>query len=74
MKTFEMKEAGLSLSARFQQFPWLLIDLIFPFMMEYLVSRYALCYNSTTTLISIARMVSYLGDHPQCPRRVDIFC
>lgn len=38
MKTLEMKEQGVPLGERFQEFPWLLGDLAFPFMMEYLVS------------------------------------
>lgn len=38
MKTLAMKEAGVPLAARIQEFPLLLLDLIFPFMMEYLVS------------------------------------
>ncbi|KAG8168916.1 hypothetical protein KVR01_001665 [Diaporthe batatas] len=40
MKTVHMKEAGLSLVERFKEFPWLLSDLIFPFMMEYLLTWY----------------------------------
>lgn len=38
MRTVAMKEAGVPLGERFAQFPWMLADLIFPFMMEYLVS------------------------------------
>ncbi|KAM0343097.1 hypothetical protein ACHAPU_008845 [Fusarium lateritium] len=40
MKTVEMKEDGVPLSIRFQEFPGLLLDLIFPFMMEYLLVWY----------------------------------
>ncbi|KAM0220954.1 hypothetical protein ACHAPQ_000404 [Fusarium lateritium] len=40
MKTVEMKENGVPLSGRFQEFPGLLLDLIFPFMMEYLLVWY----------------------------------
>lgn len=42
MKTVVMKEAGMSLGERFKEFPWLLADLIFPFMMEYLLSWYVI--------------------------------
>lgn len=35
--TIEMRESNMPLAARFKEFPWLLGDLIFPFMMEYLV-------------------------------------
>lgn len=34
-----MKEVGTPLAERFQAFPWILGDLLFPFMMEYLVSK-----------------------------------
>ncbi|KAJ0119110.1 MBOAT family protein [Diaporthe amygdali] len=40
MKTVHMKESGMSLVERFKEFPWLLSDLIFPFMMEYLLTWY----------------------------------
>ncbi|CCC13026.1 unnamed protein product [Sordaria macrospora k-hell] len=40
METVRMKEIGMPLSERFQYFPWMLADLIFPFMMEYLLSWY----------------------------------
>ncbi|KAI7777174.1 hypothetical protein LA080_003906 [Diaporthe eres] len=40
MKTVRMKEAGLTLVERFGEFPWLLSDLVFPFMMEYLLTWY----------------------------------
>jgi sterol O-acyltransferase len=41
MKTVQMKENGVPLAARFQEFPLLLLDLIFPFMMEYLVCLFS---------------------------------
>lgn len=37
MKTVAMKDAGMPLYARLVEFPWILSDLIFPFMMEYMV-------------------------------------
>jgi sterol O-acyltransferase len=37
VKTIEMKEAGLSPQERLRAFPWVLSDLIFPFMMEYML-------------------------------------
>lgn len=38
MQTVAMKETGMPLAERFRYFPWMLSDLIFPFMMEYMVS------------------------------------
>lgn len=37
METVAMKESGMPLAQRFNAFPWMLSDLIFPFMIEYLV-------------------------------------
>jgi sterol O-acyltransferase len=39
MKTVAMKENKVPLARRFAEFPWLLSDLMFPFMVEYLVSN-----------------------------------
>ncbi|CAM1500863.1 Fc.00g100250.m01.CDS01 [Cosmosporella sp. VM-42] len=58
MKTVEMKEAGLPLAARFQQFPWLLSDLIFPFMMEYLLVWYLIW----ETILNILAELTYFAD------------
>jgi len=37
MRTVEMKASGMPLYQRLEAFPWILSDLIFPFMMEYMV-------------------------------------
>lgn len=42
VKTIEMKDAGMSLQDRLREFPWILSDLIFPFMMEYMMSWYVI--------------------------------
>ncbi|KAJ5888813.1 Sterol O-acyltransferase ACAT/DAG/ARE, partial [Penicillium taxi] len=41
MKTLRMKEE-LTLYERLQEFPWVLSDLIFPFMMEYILAFYVI--------------------------------
>lgn len=38
----EMKEQGVPLSQRLHEFPWVLGDLLFPFMMEYLLAWYVI--------------------------------
>lgn len=38
----EMKDAGLTLQQRLEVFPWILSDLIFPFMMEYMMTWYVI--------------------------------
>ncbi|TVY75987.1 Sterol O-acyltransferase [Lachnellula suecica] len=38
VRTIEMKDAGMPLAERLKVFPWILSDLIFPFMMEYMMA------------------------------------
>ncbi len=40
MDSVRMKEEGVPLLGRFRRFPWMMLDLIFPFMMEYLLTWY----------------------------------
>lgn len=42
MKAVAMKEAGMSLSERMAEFPWLFLELIFPFAAEYLLTWYVI--------------------------------
>lgn len=42
MKTVEMKNQGWTVQQRLQEFPWVLSDLLFPFMMEYLLAFYVI--------------------------------
>jgi sterol O-acyltransferase len=42
MYTVRMKEEGLTAHQRLQEFPWVLSDLLFPFMMEYLLAFYVI--------------------------------
>lgn len=42
LTTFKMKEDGMPLVDRLKEFPWLLSDLLFPFMMEYLLAWYVI--------------------------------
>ncbi|KAM4065935.1 MBOAT, membrane-bound o-acyltransferase family protein [Hirsutella rhossiliensis] len=58
MKTVEMKEAGVPLSGRVREFPWLLSDLIFPFMIEYLLVWYLIW----ETILNILAELTYFAD------------
>ncbi|OTB09076.1 hypothetical protein M426DRAFT_70909 [Hypoxylon sp. CI-4A] len=58
MRTVHMKEAGLTVAQRFQEFPWLLSDLIFPFMMEYLLAWYVIW----ETILNILAELTYFAD------------
>ncbi|KAK6865053.1 MBOAT family protein [Apiospora arundinis] len=50
MFTIKMKDEGWSTSRRLQEFPWILSDLVFPFMMEYMLawSFYDAWWNSVS--------------------------
>ncbi|OAA54085.1 sterol O-acyltransferase 1 [Niveomyces insectorum RCEF 264] len=58
MQTVAMKEAGMPLSARFKAFPWMLSDLIFPFLMEYLLTWYLIW----ETILNFLAEVTYFAD------------
>ena len=53
MRAVSLKEMGVPLSQRLREFPWMLSDLIFPFMGEYLVRPFKL-YSPTTPKSVIA--------------------
>lgn len=58
MKTVAMKEAGMSLAERFKEFPWLLSELLFPFMMEYLLTWYVIW----EAILNLLGEVTYFAD------------
>ncbi|KAF4438100.1 sterol O-acyltransferase [Fusarium austroafricanum] len=58
MKTLEMKDNGVPLTGRFQEFPGFLLDLIFPFMMEYLLVWYLIW----ETILNILAELTYFAD------------
>ncbi|KAG6001132.1 hypothetical protein E4U21_004666 [Claviceps maximensis] len=58
MKTVQMKEDGLPLSLRFQEFPLLLLDLILPFMMEYLLGWYLIW----ETILNVLAELTHFAD------------
>ncbi|WYZ42038.1 hypothetical protein EsH8_V_000933 [Colletotrichum jinshuiense] len=53
MQTVAMKEVGMPLAERFRYFPWMLSDLIFPFMMEYLMAWYLIWETILNTLAEL---------------------
>ncbi|KAM3470159.1 hypothetical protein MY8738_009859 [Beauveria namnaoensis] len=56
--TIEMRENGMPLIARFREFPWLLGDLLFPFMMEYLLTWYLIW----ETVLNILAELTYFAN------------
>ncbi|KAJ4155757.1 hypothetical protein LMH87_000988 [Akanthomyces muscarius] len=58
--TIEMRESNMPLAARFKEFPWLLGDLIFPFMMEYLLTWYLIW---ETVLNILAELTCFADRH-----------
>jgi len=58
LQTVQMKKRGDSLSARFSEFPWMLLDLMFPFMMEYLLVWYLIW----EIILNILAELTYFAD------------
>jgi sterol O-acyltransferase len=56
MDTVRMKEEGMTVQQRLQEFPWVFGDLIFPFMMEYLLAFYVIweCVVSLRFFVCLA--------------------
>ncbi len=50
-----MKEAGVPLGARLGEFPWMLLDLLFPFMVEYLLAWYLIWETVLNLLAELTR-------------------
>lgn len=55
MKTVAMKDAGMPPAERLKEFPWLLLELIFPFMMEYLLAWYVIWEAALNVLGEVTR-------------------
>ncbi|KAI1424111.1 MBOAT family protein [Xylaria sp. FL1777] len=58
MRTVAMKEMGYTTAQRFAEFPWLLSDLLFPFMMEYLLAWYLIW----ETVLNILAELTFFAD------------
>ncbi|KAI0912233.1 MBOAT family protein [Ustulina deusta] len=58
MRTVAMKEMGYTTAQRFAEFPWLLSDLVFPFMMEYLLAWYLIW----ETVLNILAELTFFAD------------
>ncbi|OHF01492.1 MBOAT family protein [Colletotrichum orchidophilum] len=53
MQTVVMKETGMPLAERFRYFPWMLSDLMFPFIMEYIMAWYLIWETVLNTLAEL---------------------
>ncbi|KAF3058022.1 Sterol O-acyltransferase 2 [Daldinia childiae] len=58
MRTIHMKEIGLTTTQRFREFPWILSDLAFPFMMEYMLAWYLIW----ETVLNILAELTFFAD------------
>ncbi|KAI3326253.1 MBOAT family protein [Xylariaceae sp. AK1471] len=58
MRTVAMKSMGYTTAQRFVEFPWLLSDLVFPFMMEYLLAWYLIW----ETVLNIIAELTFFAD------------
>ncbi|KAF9882451.1 MBOAT family protein [Colletotrichum karsti] len=53
MQTVAMKEVGMPLAERLRYVPWMLSDLVFPFMMEYMMAWYLIWETILNTLAEL---------------------
>ncbi|KAH7419877.1 MBOAT family protein [Cadophora sp. MPI-SDFR-AT-0126] len=58
VRTIEMKDAGMTLPERLRVFPWILSDLMFPFMTEYMLSWYVIW----ELILNVLAEVTYFAD------------
>lgn len=58
MRTVQMKQEGMLLGERFREFPWMLSELIFPLLMEYLLSWYLIW----ETILNLLAELTYFAD------------
>lgn len=58
VKTIEMKESGMTPAERLMEFPWLFLELIFPFMMEFLLAWYLIW----EAILNVLGEVTYFAD------------
>lgn len=58
LEAVRLKDAGVPLAARFRRFPWMLLDLVFPFLMEYLMAWYLIW----ETVLNFIAEVTYFAD------------
>ncbi|KAI0502842.1 MBOAT family protein [Xylaria bambusicola] len=58
VRTVAMKEMGYTTAQRFAEFPWMLSDLVFPFMMEYLLAWYLIW----ETVLNILAELTFFAD------------
>ncbi|GAP84633.2 putative sterol O-acyltransferase [Rosellinia necatrix] len=58
MRAVAMHEMGYTTAQRLAEFPWLLSDLVFPFMMEYLLAWYLIW----ETVLNILAELTYFAD------------
>jgi sterol O-acyltransferase len=52
MSALRMEQEGMTVEQRLQEFPWVLSDLLFPFMMEYLLAFYVI-WECVVSLIPV---------------------
>ncbi|KAH8685930.1 MBOAT, membrane-bound O-acyltransferase family-domain-containing protein [Tricladium varicosporioides] len=58
VRTIEMKDAGMTIQERLREFPWILSDLIFPFMMEYMMTWYVIW----ECILNLLAEITYFAD------------
>lgn len=55
ISTVQLKEAGMSLDARWKEFPWVVLDMLFPLLLEQLLSWYVIWECLLNVLAELTR-------------------
>ncbi|CZS88063.1 related to acyl-CoA cholesterol acyltransferase [Rhynchosporium graminicola] len=58
VRTIEMKDTGMTLPERLREFPWILSDLMFPFMTEYMLTWFVIW----ELILNVLAEVTYFAD------------
>lgn len=64
LETLDMKERGLTLAERWQEFPWIVSDMLFPLLLEQLLSWYVIWECCLNVLAELTRFADrgFYGD------------
>ncbi|KZF20125.1 MBOAT-domain-containing protein [Xylona heveae TC161] len=64
VQTVHLKEQGIPLQQRLMEFPWVLMDMLFPFMLEYLLTWYVIWECILNVLAELTRFADrgFYGD------------
>jgi len=73
-ETVRMREAGMSLQERWQELPWIVSDMLFPLLLEQLLTWYVIWVSDNVSSYKVPRLTCAVGMRPERSSRVDSLC